>query len=152
LHRTAAFSTAWRRTTGERALTDADEVAYISLDEALVLYAEIKGLAREAVDAEIRDIGLLDSALARPAHAAHYAAADLAEQAATLVWGIAENQALIDGNKRLALVVTLTFLEVNGLRLEMSDDEKFQLMIDISGGTTVAQVAKLFRQRMQRLP
>ena len=140
MHRTAAFSTAWRRTTGERALTDADEVAYISLDEALVLYAEI------------RDIGLLDSALARPAHAAHYAAADLAEQAATLVWGIAENQALIDGNKRLALVVTLTFLEVNGLRLEMSDDEKFQLMIDISGGTTVAQVAKLFRQRMQRLP
>jgi hypothetical protein len=30
----------------------------------------------------------------------------------------------------------------------MSDDEKFQLMIDISGGTTVPQVAALFRQRL----
>lgn len=93
--------------------------------------------------------GLLDSALARPAHAAHYADADLAEQAATLIWGIAENQAFLDGNKRLALVVTLTFLGVNGFRLEMSDDEKFQLMIDISGDMTVTQVAELFRERLR---
>jgi death-on-curing protein len=87
--------------------------------------------------------------LARPWHAATYGAADLAEQAATLIWGVAENQAFLDGNKRLALVVTLTFLEVNGFRLEMSDDEKFELMIDISGGLTVAQVADLFRQRLR---
>ncbi len=95
------------------------------------------------------DVGLLDSALARPAHAAQYADADLPEQAATLIWGIAESQAFIDGNKRFALVVTLTFLEVNGFRLEMSDDEKFHLMIDISGGMTVTQVAELFRPRLR---
>ena len=69
----------------------------------------------------------------------------------TLVWGIAENQAFIDGNKRLALVVMLTFLDVNGFRLEMSDDEKFQLMIDISEGATVDQIAQLFRQRLRPL-
>lgn len=146
------FLIAWPKTIGERALADANETAYVSLDEALVLYAEIRGLTREAVDAEVRDIGLLDSALARPVHAATYGAADLAEQAATLIWGIAENQAFLDGNKRLALVVTLTFLEVNGIRLEMSDDEKFQLMIDISGGMTVTQVAELFRQRLRPHP
>lgn len=145
------FSTAWPRTIGERALADADEIQYVSLDEALVLYAEIKGLTREAVDMEIRDIGLLDSALMRPVYAAHYAAADLAEQAATLIRGIAENQPFIDGNKRIALVVTLTFLEVNGFHLEMSDDEKFQLMIDLAGGTAVAHVAELFRQRLRPL-
>jgi len=145
------FSNAWPRTIGERALADADEIQYLSLDEALVLFAEIKGLNREAVDAEIRDIGLLDSALMRPIHAAHYAEADLAEQAATLIWGIAENQPFIDGNKRVALIVTLTFLEVNGFRLEMSDDEKFQLMIDISAGSTVSQVTDLFRQRLRPL-
>ena len=93
----------------------------------LALFAEIKGLSREAADAELRDVGLLDSALARPAHAAYYADADLPEQAATLIWGIAQNQAFVDGNKRLALVVTLTFLEVNGL------------------------VADLFRQRIRPL-
>jgi death-on-curing protein len=138
--------------TEERVLADANEVEYVSLDEALVLYAEIRGLTREAVTAEIRDIGLLDSALTRPLQAAHYAAADLAEQAATLLWGIAENQPFIDGNKRIALVVTLTFLEVNGHRLEMSDDEKVQLMTEIAGEGTVGQVAGLFRQRLRPLP
>jgi death-on-curing protein len=116
----------------------------------LFFYAEIRGLTREAVDAEVRDLSLLDSALARPVHAATYGAADVAEQAATVIWGIAENQAFIDGNKRLALVVALTFLEVNGFHLEMTDDEKFQLMIDISGGMTVTQVAELFRQRLRQ--
>jgi len=87
----------------------------------------------------------------RPVHAAQYADADLAEQAATLIWGIAENQAFIDGNKRLALVVTLTFLEVNGFHLDMTDDEKFQLMIDISSGMPVGQVADTFRLRLRRL-
>ena len=142
---------AWPKTTEERALADADEIAYVSLEEALVLYAEIKGLTREAVDAEVRDIGLPDSALVRPVHAAIYGAADLAEQAATPISGIAENQAFLDGNKRLALVVTLTFLEVNGLRLEMSDDEKFQLMIDLSSGATVLEVAELSRERLRPL-
>jgi death-on-curing protein len=145
------FSIAWPGTTGERALADADEIAYVTLDEALALYAEIKGLTHEAVDAEIRDIGLLDSALARPVYAAQYADADMAEQAATLLWGIAENQAFIDGNKRLALVITLTFLEVNGFRLQMRDEEKFQLMIDISGGMNVSEVAELLRQRLRPL-
>jgi death on curing protein len=145
------FLIAWRETIEERTLADADEIVYVSLNEALVLYAEIKGLTRESVDAEVRDLGLLDSALARPMHAATYGAADLAEQAATLIWGIAENQAFLDGNKRLALVVTLTFLEVNGFRLEMADDEKVQLMFDISSGTTVPQVAELLRQRLRPL-
>jgi death on curing protein len=99
----------------------------------------------------VRDLGLLDSALLRPVHAADYGGADLAEQAATLIWGIAENQAFIDGNKRLALVVTLTFLEVNGFRLDMTDDEKFDLLIGISGGRPVNKVAELFRQRLRPL-
>lgn len=143
------FSTAWPRTNRERRLPGASEVQYVSLDEALVLYGEIKGLGREATVAELRDIGLLDSALARPRHAAQYGGADLGEQAATLIWGIAENQAFVDGNKRLALVVTLTFLEVNGFQLEMTDDEKFELMINIARGMTVAQVADMFRRRLR---
>ena len=85
----------------------------------------------------------------RPLFSTRRSRVSLAEQAATLVWGIAENQAFIDGNKRLALVVMLTFLDVNGRRLEMSDDEKFQLMIDISEGATVDHVAELFRERLR---
>jgi len=98
------FLIVWQETIEEGAPVDASEIVYVSLEEALVLYAEIKGLTREAVDTEVRDLGLLDSALARPWHAATYGGADLAEQAATLICGVAENQSLFDGNKRLALV------------------------------------------------
>ncbi|MEP7335759.1 MAG: type II toxin-antitoxin system death-on-curing family toxin [Actinomycetota bacterium] len=139
-------------TTRAQPLRDADELQYVSLDEALVLYGEIKGLIPEQVTAELRDIGLLDSALSRPLYAAQYAEADLAEQAATLMWGLAQNQPFIDGNKRLALVVGLTFLALNAGEVEMSEDEKVQMMIDISRGMTVGQLAKLLRVRLRRIP
>lgn len=48
------------------------------------------GLPIDAARRELRDEGLLESALARPIQAAHYATANLAEQAATLLWGLAE--------------------------------------------------------------
>jgi death-on-curing protein len=95
---------------------------------------------------------LLESALARPRHAALYEDADLAAQAATLVWGLTENQPFIDGNKRTALVVGLTFLRVNGYSLEMSEDQRYQLMIDIASGLGVDAVATALRGRMRTLP
>ncbi len=67
--------------------------------------------------------------MARPQHAAHYASADLATQAATLLWGIAEHQGFVDGNKRTALVVTLTFLALNGYVVDLSEDERVELCV-----------------------
>ncbi len=106
------------------------------------------GLPIDAARQELRDEGLLESALARPIQAAHYANADLAEQAATLLWGLAENQPFVDGNKRIALVVTLTFLGLNGYDLEMSEDERVALMFQIADGLEVREVADLFRRRL----
>lgn len=63
-------------------------------------------------------MGALESALERPRSYAHYQDADLALQAAVLAHGIAESQPFFDGNKRLALVAMLTFLELNGYRVE----------------------------------
>ena len=94
-------------------------------------------------------LGLLESALARPCHAALYEQADIAAQAATLLWGLAENQPFIDGNKRTALVVGLTFLRVNGYRVETSDDERYELMIDIASGPGVDAVATMLRKRIR---
>ncbi len=89
--------------------------------------------------------------MARPQHAAQYAHADLAEQAATLLWGIAENQPFVDGNKRVALVVTLTFLEVNGHSIDLSEDERVGLMFEIADGVTVDDVAGRMRARLRPL-
>ena len=73
----------------------------------------------------VRDIGLLDSALE-----ACYATFDgkelfpsKEEKAARLGVGLGSNHAFVDGNKRIGLYVMLTFLEVNGIKLDVSDEE-----------------------------
>ena len=87
------------------------ELIYLTLEDALELYAAIvDGTAEQAVQL-LRSRSALEGALARPASYAHYQNADLALQAAVLAHGLAESQAFLDGNKRLALVAMLTFLE-----------------------------------------
>ena len=73
----------------------------------------------------VRDIGLLDSALE-----ACYATFDgkelfpsKEEKAARLGVGLVSNHAFVDGNKRIGVYVMLTFLEVNGIKLDVSDEE-----------------------------
>lgn len=143
-----------KTSAGGQPLAGAEEPpAYIYLDweEALALFAEIKGVSIEAAGHELRDEGLLRSAMARPQHAAQYADTDLAEQAATLLWGIAENQPFVDGNKRVTLVVTLTFLELNGYHIELSEDERVELMFEIAEGLSVDEVARRLRPRLREL-
>jgi len=85
----------------------------------------------------------------RPRQAAHYADADLAHQAALLLCGIAETQAFIDGNKRIALVVALTFLELNGFLVDLSEDDLFRLMHEIADNLPEADVGDRLRAHMQ---
>ena len=87
------------------------ELIYLTLEDALELYAAIIDDTAEHTAALLRSRSALEGALARPASYAHYQNADLALQAAVLAHGIAESQAFLDGNKRLALVAMLTFLE-----------------------------------------
>lgn len=86
----------------------------LTLDE-LLLVAD-RALAGDVV---IRDVGLLEAALARPRASAFGsdAYATLTEKAAALLHSLAKNRALVDGNKRLALAGTIAFLGLNGLRL-----------------------------------
>jgi death on curing protein len=121
------------------------ELAYLGLDDALELYAAIiGGTAAQAAD-QLRDRGGLDGALGRPLSYAHYQDADLALQAAVLAHGISESQTFIDGNKRLALVSMLTFLEINGYRVEASDPELADWILSLSSGTTPEQLAHQIR-------
>jgi len=55
----------------------------------------------------------LESAVARPRMAAHYAEADLCEQAALLAIGIAQAHTFVDNNKRVGYIVGVTFLRLN---------------------------------------
>ena len=121
------------------------ESIYLALEDVLELYsAIIGGTITQAAD-QLRNRGGLESALARPATHAHYEAADLALQAAVLAHGIAEGQPFIDGNKRVALVAMLTFLELNGYRVHASDPELADWILSLSGGATVDDLAQRIR-------
>ncbi|HIV58125.1 MAG TPA: type II toxin-antitoxin system death-on-curing family toxin [Candidatus Stackebrandtia faecavium] len=84
----------------------------------------------------VRDHGLLESALARPQASVfgEDAYPTLEEKAAALLHSLARNRALIDGNKRLALAATFTFLGINGRRLTLTNDEAYDLVIGVATG------------------
>jgi death-on-curing protein len=84
----------------------------------------------------IRDPGLLDSAAARPRSTVfgEPAYSSLSTQAAALLHSIACNHALVDGNKRLAWLACVVFLDVNDADVAVSDEEAFQLVMDVASG------------------
>ena len=83
----------------------------------------------------VRDIGLLESALARPVNRVGYDPdADLASVAAAYAFGIARNHPFIDGNKRTALVAMETFIRINGRRLAATQEEKYLTFIALAAG------------------
>ena len=100
--------------------------------------AELLHIAERAMGQEpsVRDYGLLEAAAARPRATAYGAEAypDLDTKAAALLHSLARSHALIDGNKRLALAATIAFYGVNGQRLTFTNDEAYDLIIDVATG------------------
>jgi len=84
----------------------------------------------------VRDHGLLESALGRPQATAfgEDAYPSIHEKAAALLHSLARNHALVDGNKRLALAATIAFFGMNGLRLTLSNDEAYDLVMSVATG------------------
>ena len=99
--------------------------------------------------AEVRDLGLLDSAVQRPRASAfgQDAYPDLETKAAALLHSVVGNHALVDGNKRLGLAALVTFLGVNGRRLTWSNDEAYDAVIAVASGrlSDLVDIAELLR-------
>jgi death on curing protein len=121
-------------------------VIYLTLEE-LIFAAE-----RTLGQLEIRDLGLLESATARPQASAfgEDAYPTLPEKAAALVHSIARNHALVDGNKRLALAGLIAFLGLNGWRLRFDNDQAYDFIIAIASGEMdeVAVIAAALSERI----
>lgn len=83
----------------------------------------------------LRDRGLFESAMARPQQLAHYGAPDAAALAAAYAYGLARNHPFVDGNKRIAAVVSETFLLLNGHILMASDAELVVAFLELAAGT-----------------
>jgi death-on-curing protein len=106
-------------------------IEYLDLDDLLEI-------ARAAIgeDVAVREYGLLASALARPRASVfgQDAYPDLHLKAAALLHSLARNNALIDGNKRLAWTACRTFLAINDHWIAASEDDRFNFVIEVATG------------------
>ncbi|MET9978351.1 type II toxin-antitoxin system death-on-curing family toxin [Streptomyces microflavus] len=96
---------------------------------------ELLSLAQRLGAAEVRDYGLLESALARPQASVfgQDAYPDVWQKAAALMESLARNHGLVDGNKRIAWYATWVFLHLNGHpldpRFDVDEAERFVLAV-----------------------
>jgi death-on-curing protein len=106
---------------------------YLTVEQAL-------RIARAAVGGpiDVRDVGLLESAVHRPRASVlgQDAYPDLFTKAGALLHSLARNHPLVDGNKRLAWLATYVFLAKNGTVLDPDDDSAYQLVVDVAAGAT----------------
>ena len=108
-------------------------ILFLTLEEAVSIAETVVG-----GPPEIRDLGLIESALARPQASAFgvdaYPSLDL--KAAALLQSLVGNHALVDGNKRLGLACTSVFLTINGAPLTLGDDgPAYDVVIAVATGT-----------------
>ena len=103
------------------------------LDQASVLRIHERQIRKYGGTSGVRDMGLLESALAQPQatfggtllHLTIY------EQAAAYLYHLAMNHPFLDGNKRTAFAVMDAFLRLNGYQLNLSNDQAYQLVLEV---------------------
>lgn len=109
-----------------------NEPSWLDLDIVLDVHAEQLALFGGADG--VRDLGLLESALARPINKYAYGETDLAALAAAYAFGIARNHPFVDGNKRSAFASILVFLGLNGIDFDPSPASATVMMLDLAAG------------------
>ena len=128
---------------------------YLELDDMLAIACEVLGLEVDAL-VHVTDLGLADSAVARPR--AGFAGEEfhptVEAKAASLLFGLARNHAFIDGNKRVAVLATLQFLNANGYDLDLLPvEDAYKTVIQVaSGNLSVDDLTDWIRHRMKPLP
>jgi death-on-curing protein len=105
------------------------DVEYLTLEDLL-------GLVRRLDVGPVRDVGLLDAAVARPRSSAFGADAypALGLKAAALLHSLVRNHALADGNKRLGWLATVVFLDLNDQPVNLDHDAAFDLVMAVAEG------------------
>ena len=101
-----------------------NEPIWIRLDAVLAMHEE--SLMLHGGPEGVRDLGLMESALARPKNLLAYSEEmpSLAQLAAAYPKGIVANHPFVDGNKRTAFIVSVTFLRLNGLQLTAAKEDR----------------------------
>ena len=106
----------------------------LTKEQVMLLHKEL--VKESGGSAEIRDEGLLDSALNAPFQTFDDAELypTIIEKAARLGYSLIKNHAFLDGNKRIGTHTMLVFLSLNHIEVEYDDDELIQMILGIAAG------------------
>ena len=124
---------------------DPAEIVYLTAVQVLFIHARL--LAETGGATGVRDLGLLESAIARPRATfdGQDLYPDLYAKAAALMVGLINNHPFIDGNKRVGVTAAGLFLVRNGLQLRAGNEELEQVTLVVAQGRlTVDQMASWF--------
>ncbi|RWG81709.1 type II toxin-antitoxin system death-on-curing family toxin [Mesorhizobium sp.] len=100
----------------------------------------------------LRDENALESALARAENKANYGDPAIGDLAAAYIFGIARNQAFVDGNKRTAMVAAGAFLFINGYGLTADNGTIYEFVMGVAAGEIdEAGAAAFFRDHAVKI-
>jgi death on curing protein len=108
------------------------EPRWITYEQAIAIHS--RQLRRFGGAPGLRDKGMLRSALERPINKWRYEQSGLPELAAAYAFGLAKNQAFIDGNKRIAFMSMMTFLDKNGIDLNPAPAHATSIILFLAAG------------------
>lgn len=125
-----------------------NEPRFLSINEALEIH--LNQVAIYGGESGVRDLGLLESAIAMPqsSFGGAYLHQDIPEMAAAYLFHVVQNHPFLDGNKRTGTAAALVFLELNKISFEADEDELYALVIAVAEGRAdKPQIANFFRKR-----
>ena len=99
---------------------------YIRVEDVLMIHTD--QINRYGGSHGVRDPGSLEAALFRP-QTGYYPS--LVDEAAALWESLSQNHPFVDGNKRTAFAATYVFLAINGLRINATDEETQEFLLDL---------------------
>jgi death on curing protein len=132
-------------------MASSDKAEPIWLDATDALTIHDRQLSEHGGGAGVREVTMLESALARPQNQWHYGTDDPAALAAAYAFGVARNHPFVDGNKRTAWVLARLFLALNGHELTFAAEDAIEAMLALAAGDlSEDELADWFRTRLVR--
>jgi len=123
-----------------------EDPVFLTLGEVIEIHRD--QIERYGGDPGLRDLGLLQSAMAMPAagFGGRYLHTDLFEMAAAYLFHITQNRPFVDGNKRTGAVASLVFLSLNGIDVKADEKEFEKTVVGVAEGKIdKVAVAEFFR-------
>jgi death-on-curing protein len=113
-------------------MTTPIEPRWITYEQAIAIHS--RQLRRFGGAAGLRDEGMLRSALERPINKWRYEQSELAQLAAAYAYGLAKNHAFVDGNKRIAFMSMMIFLDKNRVAFSPDPAQSTSIILSLAAG------------------